>query len=430
MILALQVILLLWATMWPWLNTRSLWGKVMRAYSHTTDKLDVVRGRSVPSPSKRGGGRGGGKSAKYSAHRVLGSLNPYAASANIRLVLDLVAAKSGIGLAFKCLAAIEVDVQSNWRPQKLNFELGQDDALEVIWEDPLAVVYLAPVPKQLQLHYGISVNFSSGCPCPEDIVAVVGYDESRFYQQVWRSSRPGKVHMNVAEAALTYKESFGGIPRQVYGAQVEVWTIVDGQLVAKAAEFKYIREGDCAQSCDDSDCNPNSKSKMNANGAGGAGQRQSDAPRITVAAVNEYARGKLRSGESVRTQAVVTAPAAVGERQVSVVETPPHSSISSSSSSLNDISVAGGGNRKQREPPVGAAVSKLESRTRSLTNLVAAKVEARARSLKKARSHGNKLNSGGGGGGAGRRRADPAGESGHEDEGYRNFAFDEEDMVI
>ena len=134
--LATQVLLLLWATMWPWLNTRSLWGKVMRAYSHTTDKLDVVRGRSVPSPSKRKGG----KSAKYSAHRVLGSLNPYAASENIRLVLDLVAAKNGIGLAFKCLAAIEVDVQSNWRPQKLNFELREDDALEVVWEDPLAVV--------------------------------------------------------------------------------------------------------------------------------------------------------------------------------------------------------------------------------------------------------------------------------------------------
>ena len=432
LILGLQVLLLLWATMWPWLNTRSLWGKVMRAYSHTTDKLDVVRGRSVPSPSKRGGGRGG-RSAKYSAHRVLGSLNPYAASENIRLVLDLVAAKSGIGLAFKCLAAIEVDVQSNWRPQKLSFELGQDDALEVSWEDPLAVVYLAPVPKQLQLHYGISVNFSSGCPCPDDIVAVVGYDESRFYQQVWRSSRPGKVHMNVAEAALTYKESFGGIPRQVYGAQVEVWTIVDGQLVAKAAEFRYLREGegDSGQSLDDSDgcANPNSKARMNANGTGGAGQGRQEPPRISVAAVNEYARGRLRSGEAARTPAVVTAPAVLGgERQVSVVETPPHSSIASSSSSLNDISLADG-NRKHREPPVGAAVSKLESRTRSLTNLVAAKVEARARSLKKARSHGNKLNAGGGGGAA-RRRADPAGESGHEDEGYTNFAFAEEDMVI
>ena len=421
MIFALQVLLLIWATMWPWLNTRSLWGKVMRAYSHTTDKLDVVRGRSVPSPSKRGGGQGG-KSAKYSAHRVLGSLNPYAASENIRLVLDLVAAKSGIGLAFKCLAAIEVDVQSNWRPQKLSFELRQDDTLEVVWEDPLAVVYLAPVPKQLQLHYGVSVNFSSGCPCPDDVVAVVGYDESRFYQQVWRSSRPGKVHMNIAEAALTYKESFSGIPRQVYGAQVEVWTIVDGQLVAKAAEFRYLREGegDCDQSYDDFDCHPNgnSKSNINAKGAGGAGKGRSEPPRITVAAVNEYARGKLRGCESVKTQAAdVTAVA--GERQVSVVETPPHSSISSSSSSLHDM----------REAPVGAPVIKLESRTRSLTNLVAAKVEAKARNLKKARSHGNKLNSGGGRV-AGRRRAEPAGESGHEDEGYRNFAFAEEDMVI
>ena len=222
LVLALQAVLLLWATMWPWLNTRSLWGKLMRAYANTTDKLDVVRGRSVPSPSKRGGGPSG-RGAKYSAHRVLGSLNPYSASENIRLVLDLVAAKSGIGLAFKCLAAIEVDVQSNWRPQKLSVELRGDGALEVAWEDPLAVVYLAPVPRQLQLHYGVNVNFSSGCPCPDDIVAVVGYDESRFYQQVWRSSRPGKVHMNASDAALTYKESFGDIPRQVYGAQVDVW---------------------------------------------------------------------------------------------------------------------------------------------------------------------------------------------------------------
>ena len=196
--------------------------------------------------------------------------------------------------------------------------------------------------------------------------------------------------------------------------------------MAKAAEFRYFREDDC----DDSDCCPKSKSSAMAHsyatGGGGAAaaQRQAEPPRISVAAVNEYARarGRLRSSESVRTEAVVTA--AGGERQVSVVEMPPHSSISSSSSSLNDISR---GSRRQREAPVGAAVSKLESRTRSLTNLVAAKVEARARSLKKARSHGNKLNSGGG-----RRRAEPAGESGndHENEGYRNFAFDEEDMVI
>ena len=205
--------------------------------------------------------------------------------------------------------------------------------------------------------------------------------------------------------------------------------------MAKAAEFRYFREDDC----DDSDCCPKSKSSAMAhsyaNGGGGAvaAQRQpAEPPRISVAAVNEYARarGRLRSSESVRTEAVVTAggaAAAGGERQVSVVETPPHSSISSSSSSLNDISRS---SRRQREAPVGAAVSKLESRTRSLTNLVAAKVEARARSLKKARSHGNKLNSGGGTRGG--RRADPAGERGneHEDEGYRNFAFDEEDMVI
>jgi hypothetical protein len=158
---------------------------------------------------------------------------------NFRLVLDLIATKSGLGLAFKCLAAIEVDVQTNWKPQKLRFNLNEeDDSLELEWEDPLAVVYLSPVPRQLQLHYGININFSSSCPCPDDIIAVVGYDESRFYQQVWRSSRPGKVHMRMADAAMTYTESFPDIPKQVYGAQIEVWTIIDGQLVAKAGEFR------------------------------------------------------------------------------------------------------------------------------------------------------------------------------------------------
>ncbi len=185
----------------------------------------------------------------------------------------MVASKSGLGLAFKCLAAIEVDVQANWRPQKLRFGFREDtDELELEWVDPLAVVYLSPVPKQLQLHYGININFSSSCPCPDDIVAVVGYDESRlgrkhavytcntlsrpisrFYQQVWRSSRPGKVHLKMSDAAVTYTETFPDIPKQVYGAQVEVWTIVDGHLVAKAGEFKYIRE-DYATSCSDSDC--------------------------------------------------------------------------------------------------------------------------------------------------------------------------------
>jgi hypothetical protein len=69
LVLAFQLCLLVGATMWPWLNTRSHWGKLMKVYSSTTDKLDVVRGRSVPSPKKGAGAAG--KSSKYKAHRVL-----------------------------------------------------------------------------------------------------------------------------------------------------------------------------------------------------------------------------------------------------------------------------------------------------------------------------------------------------------------------
>ncbi len=81
---------------WPWVNSRTLWGRLMATYARTVDKLDVARGRSVPSPPySAAASRGGTKS------RVLESLNPYASNPNLRLVLDLVALRSGVGLALR-----------------------------------------------------------------------------------------------------------------------------------------------------------------------------------------------------------------------------------------------------------------------------------------------------------------------------------------
>ena len=50
--------------------------------------------------------------------KVVDTLNPYSNSQNIKLILDLVACRAGVGLALKLLAFLEVDVQNNWKPFK------------------------------------------------------------------------------------------------------------------------------------------------------------------------------------------------------------------------------------------------------------------------------------------------------------------------
>ena len=73
----------------------------------------------------------------------------------------------------------------------------------------MAVLYLTPVPKELELHYGIEITFlkpnkdSSGVNLVRDeakdqVVEVVGYDETRFFR-----------HMNCksADAGIVQLES-------------------------------------------------------------------------------------------------------------------------------------------------------------------------------------------------------------------------------
>ena len=59
-----------------------------------------------------------GKQQRQRTVKVVDSLNPYIASANVRLVLDLIAARAGVGLALRCLSFLELDVQNNWKPFK------------------------------------------------------------------------------------------------------------------------------------------------------------------------------------------------------------------------------------------------------------------------------------------------------------------------
>ncbi len=149
---------------------------------------------------------------------------------------------------FRCLAFMESDVGKNWRPFRLQAKMEKegksddDDArrsLSVAWRDPLAVLYLAPVPRELQLHFCVEVSFPGGSGV-DPVVEVVGYDDMRYYRRMWRSAEPGSVHIGggggvergAKEGALSYVEVFpdfpGGIP-----FNVDVWTMIDGQLVMK-----------------------------------------------------------------------------------------------------------------------------------------------------------------------------------------------------
>ena len=70
--------------------------------------------------------------------------------------------------------------------------------LNLIWRDPLAVLYLTPVPKELELRYGIEITFlkTGGKPSSnggtatlidetrDQVVEIVGYDETRFFRHM------------------------------------------------------------------------------------------------------------------------------------------------------------------------------------------------------------------------------------------------------
>ncbi len=163
----------------------------------------------------------------------------------------------------------------------------------------------------------------------------------------------------------------------------------------------------------------------------------------------DFRRGERRDSGEDDAVIVGEMKRVVNEREVRVVDTPPQSSISCTSS-LDDLANM----EAKGTPSKGKRAAKLESRTRSLTNLVVAKVE-KARSLKKSKSHGNKLNKGSvsgtpkkGGSRTGSREVikqrdrgrarlveeDSEGEEEEEEysngDGYRNYGYDEEDMVI
>ena len=71
----------------------------------------------------------------------------------------------------------------------------------------MSVLYLTPVPKELELHYGVEITFlrtskdSNGGATTIDetrdqIVEIVGYDETRFFRQMNSKSGVGHLTQN------------------------------------------------------------------------------------------------------------------------------------------------------------------------------------------------------------------------------------------
>ena len=102
----------LYSLTWPWMISKSTWGQLMEQYSIILNKIDVARGRCVPVPSKLMHSSSRlfsipnsplnmlhlRSSSKTSLERIVDALNPYTASPNIRLILDMIAYKSGLGI--------------------------------------------------------------------------------------------------------------------------------------------------------------------------------------------------------------------------------------------------------------------------------------------------------------------------------------------
>ena len=217
-LVSLQLLVLVLGLGWL-LAARSLrLGRLMSLYSGYLAKVDVARGRSVPSP------------VEAKPVQVLASLNPYTASPDLRLLLDLLAARRGSGLALRVLAQLEPDFAASWAPCGLQLEAGEG-AVRVYWKDALVTHYLAST-SSLQVHYGVEVEAGGGLA-----TRVISHQEVRFMKQTWRATQPAAVQLGLGAAGpeFIYHETFplcgGGEAAAEAAVVVRVWTVVNSQLV-------------------------------------------------------------------------------------------------------------------------------------------------------------------------------------------------------
>ena len=211
-LVSVQLVALVIGLGWTVITRNIVLTQLMKHYSSFLSKVDVARGRSVPSPPDN------------KPVQVLPLLNPYDTSPDLKLLLDLIATKSGCGLAVRCLATMEPDFAESWTPSGLQAEI-EGDSVMVYWKDAVVINYLASC-SSLKVHYGVEVE-EMGCSVKTRIIS---HQEVRFMKQTWRANNPANVDLGTLDDFI-YHESFD-VNSGLGPVMVRVWTIVNGQLIS------------------------------------------------------------------------------------------------------------------------------------------------------------------------------------------------------
>lgn len=211
-LLCLQLAALISGVFWYFLSRSYTFSRLMTHYSLFLGKVDVARGRSVPSPVDN-----------HRPYQVLPALNPYSSSKDLCLLLDLLATKAGTGIALRCLAGLETDLADSWAPTGVQLET-EEGSLVVYWKDPIVMSYMPSCV--VKVHYGVEVEI----PGYKTQTRIISHEEVRFMKQTWRANHPSAVELG-ADDDFIYHENFSGLS-VLFPCTVQVWTIVNGQLIS------------------------------------------------------------------------------------------------------------------------------------------------------------------------------------------------------
>ena len=219
-----QITVLMLGLGWSLISRNFQMSQIMRRYSSFLSKIDITRGRAVPSPVE-----------DHKPVQVLPELNPYNTSPDLKLLLDLVSSKSGSGLALRVLAKLEIDFAESWAPRGLQIEEEADaesggTQVTVYWKDAVVVNYIAGNNNNNnnngpKIHYGLEL-IETGTRTRTKIIS---HQEVRFMKQTWRANHPGQVDLGSLEDFI-YHETFPVMNKACVTARV--WTVVSGQLIS------------------------------------------------------------------------------------------------------------------------------------------------------------------------------------------------------
>ena len=212
-LLCCQCLTVLYETVWLSGPRDKRFTGLMSQYCSFLSKVDVARGRSVPSPLN-----------PAMSEQVLPSLNPYTASPDLKLLLDLLASRAGLGLSLRCLAFLESDLGHSWAPSGLQGEVGEGEVM-VYWRDPVVLRYITLSTSGLSLHYGLELEIEGSTQ-----TRIVSHREVNMNKMSWSKS---STNVNMGDSRdFVYQETFHSKAAKT-GSKLRVWTIVNGHLISK-----------------------------------------------------------------------------------------------------------------------------------------------------------------------------------------------------